>query len=435
MEYRKLKMIDILLATPNNIFIAIIIILTGFELAGKAELKAQIISIGVLGTFVGIFLGLQDFDPNNMKNSIYLILAGLKTAFVTSIFGMIASVLLSIIEKFKKSQRQGYFKSEFEILESLDYKLTSINENLGYLPKLDNTQLVNAINLMIARGNYNGLSQPGNTGNSKEVELTLKRIEDVLISKLEEVNVSIQSATKHLAKGATEEIIDALRNVITDFNSNLESQFGGNFKALNLAVKDLVVWQENYKNHIAQMEDQLETSTSSIEKAKESILLVEKSNSNILELYKSLENISKNYKSQSDELKANMKSFETMIPAINLMFTDMENKFKTLSKAFEELHNSINTTSLAQTQQLGNITQQLETKVTDIAKGVDSAFESLERYRTEIGILTQHFKTFGEEVPQALNVSLSELSSALAKITLQFQKDYEATLYNKSMRG
>jgi hypothetical protein len=428
-------MIDILLATPNNIFIATIIILTGFELAGKAELKAQIISVGVLGTFVGIFLGLQDFDPNNMKNSIYLILAGLKTAFVTSIFGMIASVLLSIIEKFKKSKKQEYFKNEFEILESLDSKLNSINDSLGYLPKLDNTPLTNAINTMIAKGNYGGMIGNGASANSKEVETILKRIEGTLNTKLEELNLSMQSATQHLAKGATEEIIDALKNVITDFNSNLESQFGGNFKALNLAVKDLVVWQENYKNHISQMENQLENSTSSIEKAKESILLVEKSNSNILELYKSLENISQNYKSQSDELKANMKLFETMIPAINLMFTDMESKFKNLSTSFGKLHNSINTTSSAQNEQFGKITQQLETKVKDITTGIDSAFESLERYRTEIGILTQHFKTFGEEVPQALNVSLSELSSALARITLQFQKDYEATLYNKNMRG
>jgi len=130
-----------------------------------------------------------------------------------------------------------------------------------------------------------------------------------------------------------------------------------------------------------------------------------------------------------------MKLFETMIPAINLMFTDMESKFKNLSTSFGKLHNSINTTSSAQNEQFGKITQQLETKVKDITTGIDSAFESLERYRTEIGILTQHFKTFGEEVPQALNVSLSELSSALARITLQFQKDYEATLYNKNMRG
>ena len=174
-------MIDILLATPNNIFIVTIIILTGFELAEKAELKAQIISVGVLGTFVGIFIGLQDFDPNKMKDSINFILDGLKTAFVTSIFGMIASVLLSILEKFKKSNKKEYFKSEFEILESLDDRLTSINDNLGYLPKLDNTQLTNAINLMIAKGNYSGIVGNGESVNSKEVELVLKRIEESLI--------------------------------------------------------------------------------------------------------------------------------------------------------------------------------------------------------------------------------------------------------------
>ncbi len=75
-------------------------ILTFLELKTKKDFKAQIVSMGVLGTFVGIFIGLQAFDPSDITNSVNDILIGLKTAFFTSIVGMTLSTILSLREKF-----------------------------------------------------------------------------------------------------------------------------------------------------------------------------------------------------------------------------------------------------------------------------------------------------------------------------------------------
>ena len=49
-------------------------------------------TIGVLGTFIGIFLGLKEFDVTNITDSIPNLLEGLKYAFQTSIFGIVPSV-------------------------------------------------------------------------------------------------------------------------------------------------------------------------------------------------------------------------------------------------------------------------------------------------------------------------------------------------------
>ncbi|WP_416862180.1 MotA/TolQ/ExbB proton channel family protein, partial [Helicobacter ganmani] len=65
------------------------------------DFKSIIMSAGVLGTFVGIFVGLQDFDVSNVENSVPSLLAGLKTAFYTSILGMALAILLSILQKSK----------------------------------------------------------------------------------------------------------------------------------------------------------------------------------------------------------------------------------------------------------------------------------------------------------------------------------------------
>lgn len=59
------------------------------------NLPSIISTLGVLGTFFGITKGLLAFDPNDLNNSIPELLTGLKTAFFTSLAGMIGSLVLT----------------------------------------------------------------------------------------------------------------------------------------------------------------------------------------------------------------------------------------------------------------------------------------------------------------------------------------------------
>lgn len=45
-------------------------------------------SVGILGTFVGIVIALMGFDDSNIKAHINEIIAGMQTAFITSVFGV-----------------------------------------------------------------------------------------------------------------------------------------------------------------------------------------------------------------------------------------------------------------------------------------------------------------------------------------------------------
>lgn len=63
---------------------------------GIIEMMPSLIStLGVLGTFAGITMGLYYFDTGDLTKSIPLLLNGLKTAFFTSLAGMAGSLLLS----------------------------------------------------------------------------------------------------------------------------------------------------------------------------------------------------------------------------------------------------------------------------------------------------------------------------------------------------
>ena len=62
---------------------------------GVENMPSFISTLGVLGTFGGITLGLMNFDTGDLNASIPLLLEGLKTAFYTSLAGMIGSLILS----------------------------------------------------------------------------------------------------------------------------------------------------------------------------------------------------------------------------------------------------------------------------------------------------------------------------------------------------
>lgn len=71
------------------------------------QLPSLISTLGVLGTFIGITIGLWFFDTDDLDNSIPKLLSGLKTAFFTSLAGMVGSLILSRIVNASFDKRDG----------------------------------------------------------------------------------------------------------------------------------------------------------------------------------------------------------------------------------------------------------------------------------------------------------------------------------------
>jgi hypothetical protein len=100
---------------------------------------ALLTAIGILGTFTGIFLGLQGVDLGNLSETQQLItasqnlLAGMKTAFVTSLFGMGAAIFfilyLSWGEKKRTEIRNKFCKklSDIAFLENPNHLLSRLD--------------------------------------------------------------------------------------------------------------------------------------------------------------------------------------------------------------------------------------------------------------------------------------------------------------------
>ena len=71
------------------------------------QLPSLISTLGVLGTFVGITIGLYFFNTDDLDHSIPKLLSGLKTAFFTSLAGMIGSLILSKVVNSSFDENDG----------------------------------------------------------------------------------------------------------------------------------------------------------------------------------------------------------------------------------------------------------------------------------------------------------------------------------------
>ncbi len=105
------------------------------------DYKSSIISLGIFGTFLGIIVGLWNFDTNNIEDSVPYLLEGLKTAFLTSFFGMGLTTILGVLQKSREAKRD---KNDTELLLQSVYQ---ISENLRE-SRETNSQLQSIINLL-----------------------------------------------------------------------------------------------------------------------------------------------------------------------------------------------------------------------------------------------------------------------------------------------
>lgn len=227
----------------NNGFIYLIVIIFFIGIILKIKQNEQfnniinyipslLTSLGILGTFVGISIGLVNFDPTNIDKSISELLEGMKTAFYSSLVGMFSSILFKIFLSTRKSYKTEVSDGE-QVIKLIERQTISMENISKVLGGDSDTSVLNQIKLF--KSDFNDYINYTKNFNDK-FALTLWD--------------NMRNFADILSKSATETIIEALKNVIQDFNKNLTEQFGDNFKQLNEAVVKLVEWQEEYKEQI-----------------------------------------------------------------------------------------------------------------------------------------------------------------------------------------
>lgn len=378
-------------------------------------------TLGILGTFVGIFIGLIGFDVNNLPASVPQLLEGLKTAFLTSIAGMVASLILKespILYGIRVSTTDT--AKEQASVESMVHFLSTIEKNQRELFQKESQQLIKIEKALCGEGETTLLTQ-------------IQKLRTSFADKQDELIKSFNEFAVKMADNNSKALIDALTQVMKDFNAKINEQFGDNFKRLNEAVGKILEWQQEYGKQVDAMVRQIQTTASAVEQSAKTLeLIISEANSfattaqGLHKLITSLEQI-------RNDLANNLKAFDQLASNAKNTFPVIDEQLKKLttdfSKAVERTiadSKSIVTLQLESTKQLSNQIQDsqrgLGTSLVELVKNLNSNIDKMMKDNADR--ITQQVKILDEQLGEELNKSLRTLGSQLASLSNKFVQDY-----------
>ena len=249
------------------------------------SLPSLLPAIGLVGTFIGIYLGLVEFNPADIDGSLPSLLAGLKVAFTTSILGIIGSLLVKFSTYFYPD-----LINEDEISEIEFYKLFR-----------------------------------------KQNDLTVETNK-----RLVALETQFKDFASSIGDTTIEHLVDAIDRVMTDFNKKVETQFGENFKKFNEGLFSLLKWQENYKNEV-------EENLKIIREAKEILQLHETTSKNLNQVLdefslktKSITTAIERVDAQHSNIEKSLQTFSEVSKQANEVIPTLEKQIQSLTRNLDE---------------------------------------------------------------------------------------------------
>lgn len=232
----------------TGIIWAVVVLLVLLFLSGLVSTKfrqvapALMTSLGIFGTFCGIFIALYplDFSPGQMNDSIEALLNGMRTAFVTSLLGIGSSIIFRIVGA-PMSDSVNSLLSRLMTREP-----PSPTEHGEILDRLD------AIKQAIAGdGDSSMVTQmqkmrDENRDGFKKLDGLSEAIHAAIVENLGNLIVEIREIIG-------KQLGDSLKQLIENIEEALIKQFGSTFVEFNAATQAIKKWQEDHREQVEQL--------------------------------------------------------------------------------------------------------------------------------------------------------------------------------------
>ena len=191
--------------------------------------------IGMIGTMIGLILVFIQFDDGNILNTI----PNLGFAVLSTLAGIIFDLNFSRVISENKAEDN--------------------NENItSYLQEI--SKGIKDTRLAIA-----------NTDDESSLLSQIKLSRTEQNDGLKNLNNSFNSFAENMAKNNTDALIKAVQEVMDNFNKKINDNLGETFKRLNTSVENLVLWQDQYKNHLEVLQSQINSTIHGIKDCRTAI--------------------------------------------------------------------------------------------------------------------------------------------------------------------
>lgn len=402
------------------------------------------VGLGLLGTFLGLTLGVMDFDSSNtdaIQTSINGLLNGMGTAFATSLVGMACSLVFIFLEKLIVNGLQKNINSVCEILDNVYF--ISQPEKYVLLHQRQNDDLVNLFSSKDDRGND---LRPGNmlreilaecqkqceylSGLSEEVIFNqankamkesiaplvaqVKQVSEDLGGKLDSFAKSVQSPGDDMVNGVVKDLKDAIKQMTDELTNTLNGSMTGKIMGLETAVQSLATFPnqieamtqkmtENFGN-IEQLVNRLASSTAStnddiIKSVKEQIGLATTNMNNLTAgLQATMSKIDEQYSTSST---AATKQLQSVVDSMQKTINDMNEKSVSANDMIIKKQNITNDRTSELMKELGTSISNVKAMLEE----VKNTMEQMKGLQIEANTATSHLSAVAD--------SASKMTSSL----------------------
>lgn len=425
-------------------------------------------TIGILGTFVGIYFGLRTFDVNNINESIPALLEGLKTAFTTSIWGIILSLVFGKISQVVLRSAELKLPpkptDELAALQEIndniigsrkenDKNLQTLNKSLiGENDDSVSTQLVKLRNqfteLQGSQEKQNetmskvqqALGGDGDTSlltqiqklraeqieTSKDTKKNIEWIVESMNSNNKLISEKFDEFSELLAKNNTEALVEVMKRATEEFNSQMsaliEKLVQENFQELNNSVNRMNQWQQENKEMIGQL-------TTQFTKVSEDFQIASTSIKEITDNTNKLTNDNSHLTKLIEELQKVMIE-DTKYQEIVNQLTSTINTLKENTKAFDGTTNKLNDWVRNQ-MNFSDSVAKLLTRLEEIdrIKDINEVFWENTKKQLNEGVsviekaskrLSNDVENINEEFYERLNDTLQNLDTLIQRIIANY---------------
>ena len=388
--------------SPLTEFAIVLISLVGIGLHLRWSRRAMALgptlltTLGIFFCFTGIAWGLLDFNTNDVKSSVPHLLQGIRTSFWASVAGIGFALTIKA-----RHMLFGEAAASPEGAESG----ASVDDLADHLARLNHS-----------------VSGAGESGLLGQMQL----LREGTNTRLDRLTASFERYADKVAESNSKALIQALQEVIRDFNTKINEQFGENFKQLNDAVGKFLAWQIRYE---LQLNGLIEQETATRRNMAEASLhfadLVNKSGvfSNVAQ---SLTKILAGLEAQREHLEDSLGSLAGLIDKAATGLPEIERKIVQMT---EQIGSGVrsNQDQLAavfadSVQSVQEQNRQLTVLLTSTLQSANATLNEHLRQATEDS--RKHVLLLDKALEEELRRSIESLGRQLTALSQKFVQDY-----------
>ena len=414
---------------------------------------------GIFATFLGIALGLLHFDTANIQSSVPALLAGLKTAFWASVVGVGGALSLKLRQLVSGTPESVQNAHELDavaaMLRELQYisallreknpepllaalmqsrlehndRMDRVHRTLGeqILPVLQalNQQAFSKVQGEQLFLQLSELRQDSNSrleqlaahqsamleqalnqqafskAQGEQLFLQLSELRQDSNSRLDQLAAAQTAALEKLSEMSSKTLIEALREVIHNFNDKITEQFGDNFRHLSQAVQQLLDWQAQYRSSIEQLVQQQSQTADSMQLAAQRYSQLLQDAEGFVQVAAGLQTLLDGLHTQKNQLQHMLAEFSRLVSQTAEGLPHLEERVAGL------------TAHMMQTLQSHQ--EQTSRMMEKISQQSDEMLAKNVRQHNE----------FNASVEKVVGDSINSLARTLAALTSKFTTDYD----------